>query len=229
MTSKESLAWQWSYREQFVWFDKCDAAWIKQSTKGWEDPTERIDFLNAYGLRRGKSGKFLRRLAKDDDMWEELDRIYKKPVIEGDTSTITKRWHEAIERVRKCAKPNGEEQVEAGFNCPSFTLKLYWFYQPDALTMYDTNTVRALGGAKKVMGIRSVSEKNFLEAFENCYKQHESLIKGLRDTQSPRRYPYPRRTLDFWLWLQGLKNDKRDLTLKRFRDFIEFGVSGISK
>jgi hypothetical protein len=201
--SDEDLEWIWSYREQLIWFDKCDAAWIEQARKGWSDHEERKEFLKAYSLGRGKSGNFIRNLS--NEVWGKLNEIYRESINEGDTATITTRWHEAIKYVRE------HGPTEAGYECPSFTLKLYWFYQPRALTMYDSNALKAL---KHEAGEKSISIKNYLQVFEECYTRFKERIDTLHE-RCGRKCPYPRRTVDFWLWLRG--SEKRALILKRFR------------
>jgi hypothetical protein len=209
LTSNQDLELMWSCREQLYLFDRHDAFWISQAKGGWDDDEEQRKFLVSYSLHRGKPGSFL--LHNSNKIWKKLSSIYNRPVDEGDTDTINKHWREANTLVNELSKKNSKNHN--GFQFHSFTLKLYWFYQPHTLTMFDRYSCKALNNSD-----RKVTPENYLEAFEDLYRQHEKRIAKMC-SESDRVYKYPRRVLDLWLWLQG--SERKDKTMKRFRAAVE--------
>lgn len=75
-----------------------------------------------------------------------------------------------------------------------------WFYHPNKLPMYDSNTRKGL----------SAKAENFLGEFEKFYKEHLPNIKKAEKHFS-RKYKYHPRVADKYLWLCGSNQDESRL------------------
>lgn len=226
----EVFPWVWALRSQISLFEANDARWIRDAADGWSEESFHR-FLVSYSLVRGKKGSFLSREADNGRgvilkrSGQKLLRLCKKyyapPLPKKDfVKEISKRWRKVDRQLRayalKAADLDEKTREIIGKNSdflPSATLKAFWFYQPDKLTMYDSLNCR---GLKEEMEVK-ITTDNFLEKFYEFYGRHKQNIKKAA-VYADRDYPYPYRLADKYLWLMG--NDNRDIILDNFEASI---------
>ena len=99
----------------------------------------------------------------------------------------------------------------------SACMKLYWFYQPDKLPMLDTYAYNSLAreGVQRgyLLKKSGLTADNFLEIFSQFYNDVEPEIRAAL-SKFPRKYPYPTRVAEKYLWLHG--TDNMDERTKKF-------------
>ena len=196
---KRSECLVWAVAEQLRILDGGDALLIKAIQHG-RPPSPLIErFLKDYGLWRWNAFKRGERVETFIDIAEK--RFRPRP---PDLSKADRPWHLAVE----------DFTGDGGPKPYSAFLKLYWFYQPHLLTMYDTYARKGLRAAEDLLGIRAVprrvTDQNFLARFEAVYQRLAPEIrKAIR--MFGRRYPFERRVLDKYLWLLGVKEPESRL------------------
>lgn len=194
------LLWDWSVQEQLILLDRHDAYWINEAKNNWkfkDSERQPIDvFLSIYGLRRGSQGqfwnkKFQRRKITGANLLIELAKDYFKPELPNKDYWVEadKRWKEVINRL-----PGDHKLYSA-------TSKMFWFYHPEKLTMFDSY---ALKGLKKFCLNRNqkVTRENFYGVFQEFYELNIENIKTAI-SRSNRNYKYLPRIADKYLWLMG--------------------------
>lgn len=229
----EIFPWVWAIRSQICLLEGNDARWIRDASKGWPEEKSFHKFLTSYSLVRGKKGSCL---SKEPDRGQEvilkpaakkLLRLCKKyyaPQLPkknfvGEISTRWKKVDRQLKGFVLRGKYMGEDTGKiVGQNphfLPSATLKAFWFYHPEKLTMYDSlNCI----GLKKEMSVANLTPENFLEEFYNFYEIHKGSIAAA-EAYTDRSYPYPYRLADKYLWLMG--NNSKDFILDNFEASLE--------
>lgn len=211
------ISWRWAATEQAWLHCRYDAYFVDIARNGRFGVNEWKEFLDTYGLKRGKSGKFLRNNFKD--VWSVCDEVYSSHLVEGDVDDANRRWTHVIQSLRK----------RSGVDSPSAAMKIFWLFQPKAVPMFDR--FAAIGLRKFERGQRQkrgrMSPQTFLERFEDFFQQSAHHAKAAINATG-NAYPYPRRVAEKWLWLNG--NPARDEILIRFEvalaDFENFSRSG---
>ncbi|MFI5022841.1 MAG: hypothetical protein ACHQRJ_14475 [Alphaproteobacteria bacterium] len=205
----EQLKWIWSYREQLKLLDKFDAEGIRCAKNGWDNDSW-ARFLNTYGLNQGHQAEFRH---KREKVLRAIDQVFKPELCKtGTVGELTNRWKKSVSKIGCLAK----KKKKNGGNPELWSMasKLFWFYQPTEMTMYDSNAVK---GLKAVSGC-VITPQNFLEKFEELFKNKQTSISEAANF-SDREYPYPRRVLDKWLWLKG--SGKEAVYLHQFQWSLE--------
>ena len=197
--------WVWAYRQALAFLDRFDAEWLDRAARYETWPEESWDrFLDIYGLKRGKSHAELRN--RREEIFANLVPIFKEPL--GPTSTseqLQHRWQESVKILRKlCTR-----KKKSGRNPTLWSMasKLLWFYHPKFMTMYDKNASEGLAyqAGLSVPYKTSKPQENYLQRFEELFKKKRTEIDKAEQF-SDRQYPYLRRVLDQWLWLQGSRD-----------------------
>jgi hypothetical protein len=99
----------------------------------------------------------------------------------------------------------------------SMISKLFWFYHPDDLTMFDTLARRGLMIDANVKYV-DTSHQKFVGLFEKRFIQHKWHITYAKNCFQ-RKYPYDRRIFDKYLWLEGC--DNKEEIIRNFRKSLE--------
>jgi hypothetical protein len=188
---EEELPWLWAYNEQLFLYYRHDAYWIELAGKKWAGSEGVIEFgrfLTDYGLRRGKVGRFLKTPENRKYVIDLCHRIFPEPLRKNDFENAQKRWNKVatILQGKMKSKP------------ASLALKIFWFYHPDRLPMYDTSACRGLSRELK----RKINPNNFLTDFEEFYNNNQSNIERAEKWFSERYISRPR-VADKYLWLCG--------------------------
>jgi hypothetical protein len=212
------LEWVWAYRQALVFLDRFDAEWLNraESCEIWPEESWHR-FLNIYRLKRGKSHAELRN--KRAEIFAKLIPIFKEPL--GPTSKLEQlqqRWQKAVEILGELCMWKTKSGRDP--TLWSMTSKLLWFYHPEFMTMYDKNTSKGLAHQPglSVPYKASKPQENYLQRFEELFKKKSTAIDKAEQF-SNRQYPYPRRVLDQWLWLQG--NRDKEVLVNAFRSSVE--------
>ncbi|OEO29783.1 hypothetical protein VW23_001675 [Devosia insulae DS-56] len=197
------LPWDWAVTEQTWLHHKHDAFLVGRVHQSTFGESHWLEFLNAYSLKRGKGGNFLRQ--SYETSWPVLVDAYSSPMRDGDVFTATTRWTAVVEALRQ----------GSGLRMRSAALKAFWLFQPHALPMFDAFASRGLVLFERARGERgqAVTIDNFLERFEAFYHFSGTQIEGALE-RSGSTYPYRRRIGEKWLWLAG--NTHREAILDRF-------------
>jgi hypothetical protein len=177
-----------------------------------------LRFLDTYGLKQGKNAECRHRRI---EVFRHLVPIFSRRLEQAGTlEQLQQRWQEGVDIIgRLCTrkKKNGEDP-----SLWSMASKLLWFYQPEFMTMYDEYARKGLAATFReglAAPFRAINpQTNYLQYFEQLFEKKEPEIDRAADF-SDRIYPYPRRVLDQWLWLQGT-GDKADY-LSAFRRALE--------
>ena len=211
----ELLRWVWAISEQLAIFDRHDAKWLDQNQKGEWTACEHgtcHEFLKKYSLLRGKKGAvFSGANCKTRRYLLALSQKVYSPALptQNCTEEVARRWEEVDHMLcptklgRSFRKPqDGELQM------PSLTLKLFWFYQPKYVPMYDQYIVK---GLRKNTDLKaSHSAADFFKSFFDFADEKKT---NLAEAQKyiPRIYPYKYRVVDKYLWLIGSGREKEIL------------------
>jgi hypothetical protein len=170
-------------------------------------------------LKRGKSHAELRN--KREKIFANLVPIFKEPL--GPTSKLEQlqqRWQEGVEILGGlCTQKNQSGCDPTPWSMAS---KLLWFYHPEYMTMYDKNASEGLAhqSGLSVPYKASKPQENYLQRFEELFKKKRTEIDKAEQF-SDRQYPYPRRVLDRWLWLQGSRDKDKEVLVNAFRSSVE--------
>lgn len=190
----------WAVTEQLRILDNDDALLILAVQKGRPGVDAVKRFLENYGLWRWLGmRKNPARLKHFIDVAEKHFR--PRPAT---LPRATGAWCDAVTKFAARDSKQG--------NYYSAFLKIYWFYHPHVLTMYDTQVRRGLRVTEGELGIQTkdgpVRPENFLYRFDAIFKR---LSPDIRDAVRAfnRIYPYERRVLDKYLWLRGTGNENR--------------------
>jgi|GEM_PF-2931308 len=218
--SADLLEWVWAYRQALALLDRFDAEGLDCAATCETDWPEKSwhRFLDTYGLKRGKNAKLRDRRA---DIFREVVPIIRPPLGNTALEELQQRWREAVDRIgRLCTRKNKNGGDPTLWSLVS---KLLWFYQPDLMTMYDEHARKGLHDeyARQALAAtyRAIKPaKNYLRLFEQLLEKKRADIDRAAKF-SDRKYPYPRRVLDQWLWLKG-SGDKAD-RLRAFRLSLE--------
>ncbi len=93
--------------------------------------------------------------------------------------------------------------------------KLLWFYKPEEMTLFDDYVFAAI---RQQPGFGELTKPGYLFAFEKLFS--ETAVEITEAARfSDRKYPYPKRVLDKWLWLNG--NEEKQEFMKRFDRSLE--------
>lgn len=229
----EIFPWVWAIRSQICLLEANDARWIRDASVGWPKEERFHNFLTSYSLVRGKKGSCL---SKEPDRGQEvilkpaakkllsLCKKYYAPQLpkKNFIGEVSVRWKTVDQRLREYVLRRKDLSSETRHLIdkksdflPSATLKAFWFYHPEKLTMYDSlNCI----GLKKEMSVTNLTPENFLEEFYNFYERHKDNIAAA-ESYTDRSYPYPYRLADKYLWLMG--NNSKDFILDNFEASLE--------
>lgn len=212
--NKKIVEWYWAYYEQLYIFHKQDYYWIQCARSKWPigEEMEEFDlFLNQYGLKRGKIGKYLASKERDNQLQflTICHKHFQQDLGKRDFNTAQIRWNNTIKDLKK---------LQIGVDIKSATLKLYWFYHPEELPMYDSLALKAL---RQLFKRQKAEQNNFLEYF---FKFYQSIEAELLETHQffNQKYIYLPRVVDKYLWLMGQGEEKRTAIIKRFESAIDF-------
>ncbi len=209
MQTNELLKWQWAYSEQLYLFDIHDAYWIECAKLGWETSEQNKKEFNrlliSYGVKRGKIGEYLKK-----DGCEKLIGICNK-AFRGELSNdvykdAQERWNDV----------KNELCSEIEQNPASATLKIFWFYHPEKLPMYDNYVKKALS---KHLGNIKIDDKNFLIKFGEYYQKVKPRIYEAEEFFDRKYISYPR-VVDKYLWLCG-SGKKEENILKKYESSLD--------
>jgi hypothetical protein len=174
-------------------------------------------FRSTYGLLQGRHAGLGER---SEAVFEALVPIFRPPLSSVDkVQELTDRWHGGITELGKLVK---ESMDGTKSELRSMSAKLLWFYQPQDMTMFDDYAFTAI---RQQPGFEKLEKPDFLFAFERLFSGKTVEINESARF-SDRRYPYPRRVLDKWLWLNGREEkpgymSRFDLSPARARLFSE--------
>jgi len=191
----EILKWQWAYSNQLYLFDKHDAYWIECAKSGWNSEEHKIEFnlfLTSYGLKRGKIGKYLADKDNRNNLIEICNKIFSSNLSKDIYEDAQQRWNKAVAEIRD----------DKGFVLASAMLKIFWFYHPDKLPMYDSYVRKAL----KDKTSKSLDHNNFLIHFAEYLPVGEQQIQKVEKYFNRKSISYPR-VVDMYLWLCGSGQD----------------------
>lgn len=200
------LPWYWAYREQLYLHDKHDAVWIKEASRDWADDGQLHAMLNSYGLIRGSAAKLFEKenphgrtafLKACDPLFSPKLTSPVRP------AELDRRWRQAVRKVRRIRQ---SPDWEPG-SLRSATSKLFWFYQPKHMVMFDQynrlGLARWAKHKKQVKRQMDLTDENFQEIFDVYFRTVAR--RKIADVERffDRSYPYPRRVAEKRLWLCG--------------------------
>jgi hypothetical protein len=212
------LEWLCAYRQALALLDRFDAEGLDCAERCdiWPEPSW-FRFLDTYALKQGRYYSELRH--KRLQVFGQLVPIFRPSLGQnGWLQQLQERWQEGVARLGRLGtqkRKNGN-----GPTLSSMASKLLWFYQPERMTMFDERARKGLAAVRReATGTdRGIKSENFLQFFEELFDTKQSVIERAAEF-SDRRYPYPRRVLDQWLWLKG--NDDSAQRLEAFRLSLE--------
>ncbi|MGA7077086.1 MAG: hypothetical protein WBQ43_05145 [Terriglobales bacterium] len=200
----EKREWVWAYREQVKLLDDFDAEGLHCAENDWGIASWKR-FRRTYGLMQGKHATLGK---KSEEVLAVVDPIFRPPLTTSDkVEELTQRWDKGIEELGKFVPPRKDGSAS---ELRSMASKLLWFYQPHDMTMFDDFAFRAIRG---LPGLKKLKAGDYLVAFEKVFASTAAEIVGASHF-SDRKYPYPRRVLDKWLWLNG--NKEKPEYMRRF-------------
>lgn len=198
---KNELAWMWAVNENLWLLDAHDGYLITRVKTGQFNANDLEKMLKSYGLFR-----WLPPSLQEQEGQVEIIRVcnevytLKLPKT-GYWELANERWFDVMGRLKRSS--GGEKMLW------SACMKLYWFYQPDKLPMFDNYAFSSLGReAVERDFLRKKSwlkADNFLEIFSKFYRDVEPEIRFAL-AKFPRKYPYPTRVAEKYLWLHGTDN-----------------------
>jgi hypothetical protein len=201
--------WVWAYREQIKLLDEFDAQGLYCAENEWDTSTWEA-FLSTYGLLQGRHAQ-LRKQSKA--VFEALVPIFRPAVASADkVQELTDRWHKGITELGKLVK---ERKDGTQSELRSMSAKLLWFYQPEEMTLFDDYAFTAI---RQQPGLEKLEKPGYLFVFEKLFSDMAFEITEAARF-SDRKYPYPRRVLDKWLWLNG--NEEKPEFMKHFDRSLE--------
>lgn len=206
----EELKWHWSYQQQINIFDSNDAYWINCAKNGWngkEGLEEFNTFLNSYGLRRGKIAKYF---SSERNVRDFIDRCYvvlSEPIDQYDWGEAQARWNGLTK----------EFKGKIGSSPASAVMKVFWFYHPEKLPMYDQYVLRALSNIQS----KKVRHTDYLVNFGDFYRKTALSNIQQVDQYFDRKYLSFPRVADKFLWLEG--NSKKSTILRNYKCSLEWG------
>ena len=195
------LAWLWAVNENLWLLDKHDGYLIHR-VKNRKFNVEDLElFFKNYSLLRWLP-KFAHEKKWMQHIIDVCDKVYSEPLPKSGYWGLAKeRWFKVMDKLKK--RSGGEKTLW------SASMKLYWLYQPDKLPMYDTYVRNSLakiaienGYIKTKSGLIG---ENFLDVFSRFYQASLPEIK-LAIKTVPRKYPYPTRVAEKYLWLLGAED-----------------------
>ena len=197
----DELQWIWAYNEALVWLDRCDDYFISISRKKWSEGDWK-SFLKLYGVGRLSEDNRSRAL---EFFNSEISSKFRKPLSK---SAIVEDLQDRLQTTTNELRENlvtsrGKSNPPALYSLLS---KLLWFHQPERAFMYDSFV------AKEAL---IKNKKNHMMSLENCFIASEAKIEKASKHFS-RTYPYPRRVIDKYLWLEGHSEEKGQI-LKQFK------------
>jgi hypothetical protein len=191
-TDIDTVKWVWAIGEQLHLLDSFDAHYIDEAASGWASVDVYQDFIRKYALTRGKLGKFLKENPKP--VMRICNKYFLPKLSKGfGPDEIKARWHGATGELTH--HKNNSESIQPY----SFTKKMFWFFHPQKLTMYDRYVCAALAGEYGV----KITPENYLEYF---YRFYNDVAEGKIENAMAyhyRNYPYKYRIADKYLWLKG--------------------------
>jgi len=198
----------WALTEQINILDMYDARLLHEIRRRRPPLESTQRFFRAYQLLRGTQGKQLGKHA------EAFRDICERRFRHSPKSKIKDEWHEAATEFRRQARSNHY----------SAFLKMYWFYHPDWMGMYDSRARDGLVVAERCFLSRErrrPDQRDFLERFEDVFGALQKHITRVSERHY-RRYPFPRRILDKYLWLLAKRRKKdKDEGNKNYEDTLE--------
>lgn len=217
----------WSVSEVLRAHNNFEARFIEAIAGGKNrPPRDLVDhFLKKYGLRQYRAGPILAEKAN------EFISIAHKYFCNApkDLTAADIVWNKAVDDFAKATKgfkfPKSknklsETKMNNGIRLHSAFLKLFWFYHPESLTMWDTKAAKGLPIVEKELfqsePHKSVSYCDYLERFKNVYDKMQPHIDEAVKQFIP-VYPYKYRVLDKYLWLKGLDNGKRNWATNNYK------------
>ena len=199
------VPWVWAYCEQLTMHAKHDKRWIVAAENGWPGQT-LYDFLKTYKLIRGDAAKLFKE--GNHTGRQRFQQICEKhfqrdlPQVRV-TPALRRRWHKAVEDVFELRHALGTKRM----NLYSATSKMFWFYQPDAMVMFDSNNFDALArwGKRtgKIAWQKDLTTENFLKIFDAYFEEEAKPKIAQTEILFSVRYPYPKRIAEKCLWLYG--------------------------
>lgn len=183
--------------------------WIEEAKQGWPDPDHLRKFLVTYRVMRGKVGNYLKRERNLIDFRDRCVTSFSRLHQE-------EKWvHTAQGRWKTVVDETGGKVISPW----SAAMKTYWCHKPRKLPMYDQFTLLGLQRWAKERGRvphqACICVRNFLETFEYFYKVDARAKVKEASAFFGRRYPYPRRVAEKYLWLAGSDSPKD--ALRNFR------------
>lgn len=204
----DDLKWHWAVVEQSWLHYKHDAYWIESIKNGGFTEEDWKRFLRSYGLARGKYGDPLR--SNFDKIWDRCIEAYKQLPPNADHNIIQERWQAVTQYLQSITS---SPQRNDGYNLPSASMKIFWFFQPRSVPMYDTYAKNALHSVERTR-FPDTPWLDFLPRFQRFFDRSETAIeKAIVDTGLT--YPYRRRIADKRLWIDGNK-DHRSFILRSY-------------
>ena len=216
------LEWVWAYRQALTLLDQFDAEGLDCAAthETWPEGSWHR-FLDIYKLKQRRQAQLRNRR---EEIFAKLVPIFKESLFKetlGPTSAseqLQQKWQEGVERLgRLCTRKNKNGDDPTLWSMAS---KLLWFYHPKFMTMYDKYASEGLARQPGLSVSYKVSklQENYLQSFEELLEKKRTEIDKAEQF-SDRKYPYPRRVLDQWLWLQGSRD--KAVFLNAFRSSVE--------
>ena len=211
MISAELLPWVWAVEDQLSLLGRFDAEAIAAANEARDGNRRRLlslvsDFRTVYALKRGQVGIFLQRRA------QRFINVCTKHFSQQltDFGQAQKRWSEVVAELQ-----SGDSAAQKFW---SPTSKIFWFFHPDLLPMYDYFTLQGLRRVqrehRKVRKLRpAITADNFLDEFDDFLRRSQPLIDQALCAVG-RAYPYRPRIAEKFLWIKGQPNGSK--ILERF-------------
>lgn len=188
-------AWHWAYKEQITLFYAHDAYWIKCAKRQWGSAGDSEEFrklLSSYGLIRGKLAPYFAKTETRQKFIDACNQHFSHAKIGLPWEELQNIWTSINENLLK----------KLPSKAASATLKLFWFYRPESLPMFDRYTKRGLESIMK----QPISPENYLRLFGEFFNKIASPEIDLVEMNMQEKYISRPRVADKYLWLIGSGN-----------------------
>jgi len=213
--NQELLPWVWAIQLQLNLLDQNDALWIEEvgGENGWSDESF-YNFLSSYSLLRGKRGAVLSKsengIEKSRNILSDICNKHFSDDLSNEKFIVDvkEKWRAADDEFAAwVSNKGGPGAANNQMFMPSALMKIFWYFHPARLTMYDS---LACAGLRVVDNGEVVNPDNFLERF--CqFHDKTCVIRNRALEYFDFQYPYVYRITDKYLWLMGNQNKDRIL------------------